>query len=69
MPSPELKTFPSKHFGLAQKLFLIYFLNFTFRRKSDDSGQVGSTEVRRKPESEECQEPRSSGWSLMECEF
>ena len=69
MPSPELKTFPSKHFGLAQKLFLIYFLNFTFRRKSDDSGQVGSTEVRRKPESEEYQGPRSSGWSLMECEF
>ena len=62
MPSPELKTFPSKHFGLAQKLFLIYFLNFTFRRKSDDSGQVGSTEVRRKPGSEECQGQADGVW-------
>ena len=55
MLRPELKTFPSNHLGLAQKLYLTYFLNFTFRRKSNDSSQVGSTEVRRMPGSEECQ--------------
>ena len=62
MPSPELKTFPSKHFGLAQKLFLIYFLNFTFRRKSGGVNW-GQTEARVRGMSS------SSGWSLMECEF
>ena len=45
LTSPELKTFPSKHFGSAQNHSLNW--NFTFGRKSVDSDECqGRTDVK-----------------------